>query len=144
MPMLDYCKCLLANLGFNQEICFFFPKKTPSISYKILQMRLLYTNPYRDAIVPSYVDAHCLKKGRMTISGWRLIVVFQLHRICPWGHRISCANVSRSHNANWRSHCFCLVKIGEKIIVFLHMWIFHCYYKLLFGSFGAAFHFSSW
>ena len=41
----------------------FFPKKTHSISYKILEMTVLYTNPCRDAIVPSYVDAHCLKKG---------------------------------------------------------------------------------
>ena len=37
---------------------FFFPQKTPSISYKILQMRVLYTNPCREAIVPFYVDAH--------------------------------------------------------------------------------------
>ena len=37
---------------------------SPSISYKILQIRVLYTNPYRDVIVPSYVDAHWLKKGR--------------------------------------------------------------------------------
>ena len=36
----------------------FFPKKTNSISYKILQMRVLYTNPCIDTIVPSYVDAH--------------------------------------------------------------------------------------
>ena len=48
---------------------FFFSKKTPSISYKILQMRVLYTNPCRDTIVPSYVDAHWLKKGR----GWPLL-----------------------------------------------------------------------
>ena len=39
---------------------FFFSKKTPSISYKILQMRVLYTNPCRDAIIPSYVDPHWL------------------------------------------------------------------------------------
>ena len=44
--------CSLSNVSFV------FPKKTPSISYKILQMRLLCTNPCRDAIVPSYVDAH--------------------------------------------------------------------------------------
>ena len=37
---------------------FFFNNKTPSISYTILQMRVLYTNPCRDVIVPSYVDAH--------------------------------------------------------------------------------------
>ena len=43
---------------------FSFSRKTHSISYKILQMRLLCTNPCRDAIVPSYVDAHWLKKGR--------------------------------------------------------------------------------
>ena len=43
---------------------FFFQKKTPSISYKILQMRLVCTDPWRDAIVPSYVEAHWLKKGR--------------------------------------------------------------------------------
>ena len=43
---------------------FFFQRKTPSISYKILQMRVLYTNPCRDTIVPSYVDAHKLKKRR--------------------------------------------------------------------------------
>ena len=41
----------------------FFSKKTPSISYKILQMRLAYTNPCRDTIGPSYVDAHRLNKG---------------------------------------------------------------------------------
>ena len=66
---------------------FYFPQKTLSISYKILQMRVLYTNPYRDTIVPSYVDAHRLKKGR----GRPLldeVMVFQLHRIRPWGHRI--------------------------------------------------------
>ena len=43
---------------------FFFQNKTLSIGYKILHMRLLYTNPCRDAIVPSYVDVHYLKKGR--------------------------------------------------------------------------------
>ena len=37
---------------------FFFPKTTLSISYKILQMRVLYTNPCRDMIVPSYVKPH--------------------------------------------------------------------------------------
>ena len=38
---------------------FFFSQKNPhSISYKILQMRVLYTKPYMDTIVPSYVDAH--------------------------------------------------------------------------------------
>ena len=43
---------------------FFSQKKTPSISYKILQIRLVCTNLCRDTIVPSYVDAHGLKKGR--------------------------------------------------------------------------------
>ena len=42
---------------------FLFPKKTSSISYKNLQMRLVCTNPCRGAIVPSYMDAHRLKKG---------------------------------------------------------------------------------
>ena len=42
---------------------FVFPKKTHSISYKILQMRVLYTNPCRDVIVPSYVDATDSRKG---------------------------------------------------------------------------------
>ena len=36
----------------------FFQKKTPSTSYKLLHMRVLYANPCRDTIVPSYVDAH--------------------------------------------------------------------------------------
>ena len=48
----------------KNENDFFLQKKTPSISYKIIQMGVLYTNPYRDAIVPSYVDAHWPKKGR--------------------------------------------------------------------------------
>ena len=42
----------------------FFSKKNPSISYRILHMRLLCTNPWRGAIVPSYADAHWFKKGR--------------------------------------------------------------------------------
>ena len=37
--------------------------KTPSISYKILQPRMLYTTPKRGSIVPSYVEVHGLKKG---------------------------------------------------------------------------------
>ena len=45
---------------FYLFILFFFPKKTPSISYKLLQMRLVCTNPWRDAIVPSYVEAHAI------------------------------------------------------------------------------------
>ena len=32
-------------------------------------MRVLYTNPCRDAIVPSNVDAHRLKKGRESHNG---------------------------------------------------------------------------
>ena len=44
--------------------CFLFQNKTPSISYKILQLTMLYTNTIREAIVPSYVEAHRLKKGR--------------------------------------------------------------------------------
>ena len=43
----------------NIQILFFFSKKTPSISYKNLQMRLLCSNPCRDAIVPSYVHTYC-------------------------------------------------------------------------------------
>ena len=50
------CVSILASICFFQKI-------TP-ISYKILQMRLLFPNPCRDAIVTSYVDAHWLKKGR--------------------------------------------------------------------------------
>ena len=37
---------------------YFSKNKTPFISYKNLEMRVLYTNPCRDKIVPSYVDAH--------------------------------------------------------------------------------------
>ena len=37
---------------------FFFQKKLFPLVFEILQMRLLCTNPCRDAIVPSYVDAH--------------------------------------------------------------------------------------
>ena len=37
---------------------FFSKNKTPSISYKTLQLRMLYTNPRRDLIVTSYVEAH--------------------------------------------------------------------------------------
>ena len=29
------------------------------------------------------------ERERTTIVGWRLVVVFQLHRSCPWGHHIS-------------------------------------------------------
>ena len=47
---------LLFQLRFSFFL--FFSKNTPSISYKILQMRVLYTNPCRDAIFPYYVDAH--------------------------------------------------------------------------------------
>ena len=42
---------------------FVFPKKTTSISYKMLHMRLIYTNPQRNTIGPPYVDAHQLNKG---------------------------------------------------------------------------------
>ena len=47
-----------------QDAIYISKNKAPSISYKILHMRVLYTNPCRDTIVPSYVDAHWLKKGR--------------------------------------------------------------------------------
>ena len=56
-------KCRHSDL-FVYVIFIFFSKKTPSISYKILHMRLLYINPCRDVIVRSYVDVHWLKKGR--------------------------------------------------------------------------------
>ena len=60
-----YSRCIVRVLKDVEHILeechdnfFFFPKKTPSITYKILRMRLLCTNPCRDAIVLSYVDAH--------------------------------------------------------------------------------------
>ena len=49
---------------------------------------MLYTNPRRVSIVPSYVEAHWLNRERTIIVGWRLIVVFRLHRIPLWCHRI--------------------------------------------------------
>ena len=65
-------KCrLICHIWFPKMIIktiylsiYIFAKKLRSISYKILQLRVLYTNPCRDAIVPSYVDAHWLMKGR--------------------------------------------------------------------------------
>ena len=44
-------------------ILFFPQKKLITLVIKILQMRLLYTNPCGDAIGPSYMDAHRLNKG---------------------------------------------------------------------------------
>ena len=43
---------------------FFSKKKSLSISYTILQMRMLCTNPSRGTIVPFYVAIHWLVKGR--------------------------------------------------------------------------------
>ena len=64
--ILENGKVLLSGtFGYGFRECpfifiyfIFFPKKTPSISYKNLHMRVLYINPCRDVIVPSYVDAH--------------------------------------------------------------------------------------
>mgnify|MGYP006889204685 CR=1 FL=1 len=55
----------------------FFPEKTPSISYKILQMRVLLCG-----------CSQTQERERTTIVGWRLVVVFQLYRSHSWGHRI--------------------------------------------------------
>ena len=64
-PPIKVINRLFTKINSQKEIIhiviiylFIFQKKTPSISYKILQMRLVCTNPWRDAIVPSYVDAH--------------------------------------------------------------------------------------
>ena len=77
----------------------FPPQKTSSISYKILQMRMLYTNPRRDAVVPSYIEAHWLnKRERMTIVAWRRIVVFRLHRIHPSRHCIGSLDWLQLHS----------------------------------------------
>ena len=63
--------------SWNIILFFFSKKKTPSISYKILQMRVLYTNPCRDAIVPlmwmptdsrKVKDDHCWMKASCCLS----------------------------------------------------------------------------
>ena len=65
---------------FYVVLYFLYSKnKNPSISCKILQLRMLYTNPRRNSIVSSYVEVPWLKKGRTAIVGWRLIFVFQVH-----------------------------------------------------------------
>ena len=52
-------KCFQTLLMF--VICFFFQKK-PSITYKTLQMRVLYTNPCRDIFTE--IHEYVLKQGR--------------------------------------------------------------------------------
>ena len=47
------------------SVVFFSKDKTLSISYKILQLRMLYMNPRMDSIVQCYVKAHWIKKGRV-------------------------------------------------------------------------------
>ena len=62
-------------------------------------MRMLYTNPRRDAVVPSYIEAHWLnKRERMTIVAWRRIVVFRLHRIHPSRHCIGSLDWLQLHS----------------------------------------------
>ena len=91
------CVSILASICFFQKI-------TP-ISYKILQMRLLFTNPCRDAIVTSYVDAHWLKKGRgrpLLDEGYSLSSTpsepplrpsYWLFRMATTSLHISCINI---------------------------------------------------
>ena len=62
MKMFMYvslCKVIACvRAGINLIMFIYLSKKTSSISYKILPMRVLYTNPCRGAIITSYVDAH--------------------------------------------------------------------------------------
>ena len=64
------CPCVRGTISCKDTwawdfFCFFFFKnKTHSISYISLQLIMLYTNPRRDSIVPSYVEACRLEKGR--------------------------------------------------------------------------------
>ena len=54
----DYALILWTLLSPPSVLFYCFIKKTPSIRHKILHIRVLYINPRRDTIVPSYVDAH--------------------------------------------------------------------------------------
>mgnify|MGYP007129568851 CR=1 FL=1 len=71
--MLDVENMFLNSYGRESWLVFFlFQKKLLPLVIKILQLRLLYTNPYRNTIAPSYVG--CPRESWLVL---RTLVIWQ-------------------------------------------------------------------